>query len=75
VLSDPKKKMFYDRFGDEGLKQAESISPHIFDQFLPTPSRGEDLIHTLPVTLEELYQGSIKKLQLKKNIICPECEG
>jgi DnaJ family protein A protein 2 len=74
VLSDPKKKMFYDQFGDEGLKQAESISPHIFDQFVPTPSRGEDLVYKLPVTLEELYQGCIKKLQLKKNTLCPECQ-
>jgi DnaJ-class molecular chaperone len=75
VLSDPKKKMFYDQFGDEGLKQAESISPHIFDQFVPTPTRGEDLIHKLPVSLEDLYQGTVKKLQLRKSVLCPDCQG
>jgi DnaJ family protein A protein 2 len=67
--------MFYDQFGDEGLKQAESISPHIFDQFIPTPTRGEDLIHKLPVTLEDLYQGTVKKLQLRKSVLCPDCQG
>lgn len=42
-------------------------------------SRGErkvrDMIHQLPVTLEHLYNGTVKKLKVSRNIVCPKCEG
>lgn len=37
--------------------------------------RGKDVIHQLGVTLEELYNGSLRKLALQKNVICEKCEG
>jgi len=37
--------------------------------------RGKDLIHQISVTLEELYNGSVRKLSLQKNVICDKCEG
>ncbi|VDN84099.1 unnamed protein product [Brugia pahangi] len=41
--------------------------------------RGErkvrDMIHQLPVTLEQLYNGAVKKLKLSRNIVCPACGG
>lgn len=37
--------------------------------------RGEDTIHPLKVTLEDLYNGKTAKLQLSKNVICATCEG
>lgn len=37
--------------------------------------RGEDTIHPLKVSLEDLYNGKTAKLQLSKNIICSGCEG
>lgn len=37
--------------------------------------RGKDLVHKIPVTLEELYLGATRKLALQKSVICDKCEG
>ncbi|KAI1285453.1 DnaJ -like protein subfamily A member 2 [Halotydeus destructor] len=39
------------------------------------PRRGEDTVHPLKVTLEDLYNGKTAKLQLSRNIICKTCNG
>lgn len=37
--------------------------------------KGEDLIHPLKVTLEDLYKGKTTKLSLQKHVLCSECAG
>ncbi|CAF1136555.1 unnamed protein product [Didymodactylos carnosus] len=37
--------------------------------------RGKNLVHQLAVSLEELYNGTVRKLALQKNVICDKCEG
>ena len=37
--------------------------------------QGEDVVHTLKVSLEDLYNGTSKKLSLSRNILCPKCKG
>lgn len=37
--------------------------------------RGEDTVHPLKVTLEDMYNGKTAKLQLSKNVICATCNG
>lgn len=37
--------------------------------------RGQDVMHQLSVSLEELYKGTVRKLALQKNVICEKCEG
>lgn len=37
--------------------------------------RGQDVMHQLSVSLEELYKGTLRKLALQKNVICDKCEG
>ncbi|XP_004229763.1 dnaJ protein homolog 2 [Solanum lycopersicum] len=37
--------------------------------------RGEDVVHTLRVSLEDLYNGTTKKLSLSRSILCPKCKG
>ncbi len=37
--------------------------------------RGKDVIHQLAVSLEDLYNGTTRKLALQKNVICDKCEG
>ncbi|CAN6566921.1 unnamed protein product [Malus baccata var. baccata] len=37
--------------------------------------RGEDVIHPLKVSLEDLCNGTSKKLSLSRNIICSKCKG
>ena len=38
-------------------------------------AKGEDVVFPLKVTLEDLYNGTSKKLRLTKNILCPQCGG
>ncbi|XP_044502416.1 dnaJ protein homolog 1-like isoform X3 [Mangifera indica] len=37
--------------------------------------RGEDVVHTLKCSLEELYNGATKKRSLSRNILCSNCKG
>eukprot|EP00262_Sarcandra_glabra_P021368 TRINITY_DN8_c0_g1_i1.p1 TRINITY_DN8_c0_g1~~TRINITY_DN8_c0_g1_i1.p1 ORF type:complete len:420 (-),score=100.06 TRINITY_DN8_c0_g1_i1:431-1690(-) len=37
--------------------------------------RGEDVIHPLKVSLEDLYSGTSKKLSLSRNVLCSKCKG
>ncbi|ESN92603.1 hypothetical protein HELRODRAFT_95902 [Helobdella robusta] len=87
VLADPKKRDLYDRGGEQAIKEggvaSEMHNPmDIFDMFFgggrrgrSGPPKGKDVVHQIKVTLEELYNGSTRKLSLQKNIICPKCEG
>jgi DnaJ family protein A protein 2 len=38
-------------------------------------TRGDDTLHPLKVSLEDLYKGRTAKLQLGKNVICSACKG
>jgi DnaJ homolog subfamily A member 2 len=37
--------------------------------------RGEDVVHALKVSLEDLYNGTSKKLSLSRNVLCQKCKG
>ena len=87
VLSDPKKREIYDQGGEQALKEGGSgegfSSPmDIFDMFFGggggrrrKENKGKDVIHQLGVSLEDLYNGTTRKLALQKNVICDKCEG
>ncbi|XP_052895332.1 dnaJ homolog subfamily A member 1-like [Anopheles moucheti] len=88
VLSDPEKKAIYDEGGEAAIKQGGAggaggfHSPmDIFDVLINggmgsrREQRGQDLVHRLLVTLEELYSGATRKLSLQKSVICDGCDG
>jgi len=37
--------------------------------------RGRDVMHELRVSLDDLYNGTVKKLAINRKKICPDCEG
>ncbi|CAM8893004.1 unnamed protein product [Rhodiola kirilowii] len=37
--------------------------------------RGEDVVHPLKVSLDDLYNGTSKKLSLSRNVLCTKCKG
>ncbi|CAD6250035.1 unnamed protein product [Miscanthus lutarioriparius] len=60
----------------------------IFEQLFPGSStfgggssrgrrqkRGEDVVHTMKVSLEDLYNGTTKKLSLSRSVLCSKCKG
>ncbi|XP_073770082.1 dnaJ homolog subfamily A member 1 isoform X1 [Danio rerio] len=85
VLSDAKKREVYDRGGEKAIKEGGnggSCSPmDIFDLFfggggrMHRERRGKNVVHQLTVSLEDLYNGTTRKLALQKNVICDKCEG
>lgn len=91
VLSDPKKRQVYDKYGLKGLQEgsqgggfpADDLLGHIFGDFFGMgggsrsrgPTRGENTMHSLKVSLEDMYVGKTTKLQLSKNVICGPCKG
>ena len=89
TLSDAKKREVYDKHGEDGIKEGGGgggghfRSPmDIFDMFFGMgggqrrgPSKGKDVVHQMAVSLEDLYNGAVRKLALQKNIICAKCEG
>ncbi|XP_064091528.1 dnaJ homolog subfamily A member 1-like [Macrobrachium nipponense] len=87
VLSNEEKRRIYDQGGEQAIKEGGSTgggftSPmDIFDMFFGGGRRRErekkvkDVIHQMSVTLEELYNGAVRKLALQKHVICVKCEG
>jgi len=39
------------------------------------PRRTKNLVHQLSVSLEDMYNGTTRKLALQKNVICDACDG
>ncbi|KAG7245356.1 hypothetical protein INR49_010806 [Caranx melampygus] len=85
VLSDPKKRDLYDEGGEQAIKEGGTgggSSPmDIFNMFfggggrMQRERKGKNVVHQLSVTLEEMYNGTTRKLGLQKNVICEKCEG
>ena len=86
ALSDEKKRSIYDQGGEQAIKEGGTgggfHSPtDIFDMFFGGhghsrgPAKGKDVVQQLKVTLDELYNGSLRKLALQKNVICATCDG
>lgn len=88
ILSDPDKRKLYDQYGMEGL-EGQSTEHHsaddIFSMFFGGggggrrgrggPQRGEDIVHTIKVSLEDLYNGKTHRLAITRDKPCGDCEG
>ena len=86
VLSDPKKREVYDKYGEEGIKQGMGNDDGDFDPFSFFGFGGGNRARNekrkckakkidLHITLEDAYNGAKKVVEFKKRIICPKCKG
>lgn len=85
VLGDEEKRQIYDEYGEEGLRDgggAPGDAQDLFSAMFGTshmgsrgPRKGENVVHSLKVTLEDLYKGKMSKLAIIRNRVCPTCFG
>lgn len=81
VLSDPKKRKNYDKYGLDGLREDQDLDFNDFFSHLFNISpedmrpRTKDIIKKLFVTLEEEYNGAEKKVTIKRHVACKACQG
>lgn len=91
VLANAEKRRIYDQHGEQGIKEGGGGGPgfsspmDIFDMFFGGgfgggraprgPRRTKNIMHQLSVSLEDMYNGTTRKLALQKNVICDACEG
>lgn len=86
---DAEKRETYDKYGKEGLEESGGggggSSSDIFAQMFGGggggggrnrgPQKGEDIKHSIKVSLEDLYNGKTVKLAISRNKPCGDCEG
>lgn len=86
VLSDPEKRSIYDKYGEDGLKDGMGGGEgmDIFDLLMNRGGGGaqkkakpksKSLLYPLKVTLEDVYCGKSKFLEISRYRICSGCKG
>lgn len=84
VLNDDEKRQIYDEYGEEGLKDgggpsdAHDLFSAMFggaSHHARGPKKGDNVVHSLRVTLEDLYKGKMSKLAIIRNRVCKSCSG
>jgi DnaJ family protein A protein 1 len=88
ILSNEETRSMYDMNGEDFINNNYSEdSNNIFNMFFrhhnsfgynnfhQTNKIGQDIIQTIKLTLEEIYNGTTKSILIKKNIICDLCNG
>lgn len=88
-LKDAEKRRIYDQYGEEALKEGMGNGGgggggfDLFDilsggggrRGAPRERKSEDVVHKLAASLEDLYNGTVRKLTLSRNIPCDSCKG
>ena len=81
TLSDENKRKVYDEYGEEGIKEGmDGQGPSdIFDilrgKGRNTKRRTKSILRPLEVSLEDIYVGKEKYLEIERYRICKKCKG
>lgn len=85
ILMDEEKRKVYDEYGLEGLEEGGGGGGGGMDDILSMfmgggrrsrgPQKGEDIVHPIKASLEDLYNGKTTRLAINRNKKCGDCEG
>lgn len=80
TLNDEGKRKVYDEYGEEGLKEGMTDEPHdIFDIFGRSQKNArrktKSVLQELEVSLEDIFIGKEKYLEISRYRICKKCKG
>jgi len=85
TLSDPKKREIYDQYGEDGLREGPGGGETDIFDLLMNRGRGggggggkkktKTVLSQLKVTLEDVYKGNKKFLQISRYRTCTTCKG
>eukprot|EP01063_Lacrimia_lanifica_P017457 TRINITY_DN24541_c0_g1_i1.p1 TRINITY_DN24541_c0_g1~~TRINITY_DN24541_c0_g1_i1.p1 ORF type:complete len:422 (+),score=196.91 TRINITY_DN24541_c0_g1_i1:47-1312(+) len=88
VLSDSEKRSLYDKHGKKGLEEGGGMgggmdASDIFSAFFgggggrgrKGADKGKDIVHELPVSLEDFYNGKTRKIAATRDRFCESCKG
>lgn len=82
ILSDPQKRQKYDRYGMKAFEDGghgDGGGMHdIFSSFFQQQHRQRktrDIVTELVVALEDLYNGTTKRMNYQRFSMCPGCDG
>lgn len=87
VLKDEEKRKKYDKYGKEGLEEGGGgrggDASDLFSAMFGGggggrargPRKGENHVHPLKVSLEDLYKSRTVKLAITRNVLCSGCDG
>lgn len=76
ILSDPRKRETYDRYGLDGLQEAEEERDFMYELFGHGRRKMDHCYQAATVELEDLYNGNrVIPVDVKRVILCGKCEG
>lgn len=89
-MGNEEKRELYDKYGEEGVKNGGPSfggdPMDLFSSFFGMggmggrqkprgPQKGQDVVHGLKVSLDELYNGATRKIRVTRTRICKTCNG
>eukprot|EP01126_Amoeba_proteus_P034017 TRINITY_DN3369_c0_g1_i13.p1 TRINITY_DN3369_c0_g1~~TRINITY_DN3369_c0_g1_i13.p1 ORF type:complete len:372 (+),score=52.48 TRINITY_DN3369_c0_g1_i13:857-1972(+) len=85
ILLDPEKRQMYDNYGLDAVKEGGPKAPGMDDILSAffgggvgggrAPRRTKDIIQTVSVTLEEIYNGAQRYVNYSRTVSCKDCNG
>ncbi|KAJ6226853.1 DNAj-like-2 [Anaeramoeba flamelloides] len=86
ILSNEEKRKMYDKHGEKGTEEGfQEGGQDIFSSFFgggrttntreTRKQKGRDLVHTLNVSLDDLYRGKKTKIAVSRKVCCKQCNG
>jgi DnaJ family protein A protein 2 len=73
TLSDQNKKEMYDKYGEEGVKESANKDENGVNN--SSKEKTKSILYQMNVTLEDVYNGSRKQLEISRMRFCESCRG